>query len=329
MPRVLITRSFPGPGIDLLRQEGYDVDLFDQDTIIPRAELLSRVKGVDALLCLLTDRIDDEVMAAAGPQLKVIANYAVGFDNIDLVAAKKRGIPVTNTPVPEMSESVAEHTIALMLAVTRRIAEGDAFTRAEKYTGWSPTLMLGTDMRGKILGIIGAGRIGTRVAEIARLGFGMSLVYTSRKPDPELSDRLQAPFLPLDQLLQRADVISIHVPLLPETRHLISTEQFSLMKKDAYLINTSRGPVVDEKALLRALRTKRIAGAALDVYEAEPAIDADPSDALELKTMPNVVLTPHIASASVQTREAMGRLAVANIVAVLSGEAPLSPASVS
>lgn len=329
MPRVLITRSFPGPGIDLLRQEGYDVDLFDQDTIIPRAELLARVKGVDALLCLLTDRIDDEVMAAAGPQLKVIANYAVGFDNIDLVAAKKRGIPVTNTPVPEMSESVAEHTIALMLAVTRRIAEGDAFTRAEKYTGWSPTLMLGTDMRGKTLGIIGAGRIGTRVAEIARLGFGMSLVYTSRKPDPELSDRLQAPFLPLDQLLQRADVISIHVPLLPETRHLISTEQFSLMKKEAYLINTSRGPVVDEKALLRALRTKRIAGAALDVYEAEPAIDADPSDALELKTMPNVVLTPHIASASIQTREAMGRLAVANVVAVLSGEAPLSPAAVS
>ena len=329
MPRVLITRSFPGPGIDLLRQEGYDVDLFDQDTIIPRAELLARVKGVDALLCLLTDRIDDEVMAAAGPQLKVIANYAVGFDNIDLVAAKKRGIPVTNTPVPEMSESVAEHTIALMLAVTRRIAEGDAFTRAEKYTGWSPTLMLGTDMRGKTLGIIGAGRIGTRVAEIARLGFGMSLVYTSRKPDPELSDRLQAPFLPLDQLLQRADVISIHVPLLPETRHLISTEQFSLMKKEAYLINTSRGPVVDEKALLRALRTKRISGAALDVYEAEPAIDADPSDALELKTMPNVVLTPHIASASIQTREAMGRLAVANVVAVLSGEAPLSPAGVS
>ncbi len=329
MPRVLITRSFPGPGIDLLRQEGYDVDLFDQDTIIPRAELLARVKGVDALLCLLTDRIDDEVMAAAGPQLKVIANYAVGFDNIDLVAAKKRGIPVTNTPVPEMSESVAEHTIALMLAVTRRIAEGDAFTRAEKYTGWSPTLMLGTDVRGKTLGIIGAGRIGTRVAEIARLGFGMSLVYTSRKPDPELSDRLQAPFLPLDQLLQRADVISIHVPLLPETRHLISTEQFSLMKKEAYLINTSRGPVVDEKALLRALRTKRIAGAALDVYEAEPAIDSDPSDALELKTMSNVVLTPHIASASIQTREAMGRLAVANVVAVLSGEAPLSPAGVS
>ncbi len=329
MPRVLITRSFPGPGIDLLRQEGYDVDLFDQDTIIPRAELLSRVKGVDALLCLLTDRIDDEVMAAAGPQLKVIANYAVGFDNIDLVAAKKRGIAVTNTPVPEMSESVAEHTVALMLAVTRRIAEGDAFTRAEKYTGWSPTLMLGTDIRGKTLGIIGAGRIGTRVAEIARLGFGMSLVYTSRKPDPELSDRLQAPFLPLDQLLQRADVISIHVPLLPETRHLISTEQFSLMKKEAYLINTSRGPVVDEKALLRALRTKRIAGAALDVYEAEPSIDADPSDALELKTMPNVVLTPHIASASIQTREAMGRLAAANVVAVLSGEPPLSPAAVS
>ncbi len=327
MPRVLVTRSFPGPGLDLLREQGYEVDLYEHDQVIPKQELLKRVKGADALLCLLTDTIDEEVLKAAGKQLKIIANYAVGFDNIDLAAAKKRGIAVTNTPVPEMSESVAEHTIALMLAVARRVAEGDAFTRAQKYTGWSPTLMLGTDLRGKTLGIVGAGRIGSRVAEIARLGFGMSIIYTSRKPDPALSEHCHAPFLPLDQLLQRADVISLHVPLLPETRHLIATEQFSLMKKGAYLINTARGPIIEEKALLRALRTGRIAGAALDVYEAEPAIDADASDTLELRTMPNVVMTPHIASASIQTREAMGRLAAANVVAVLSGEAPLSPAA--
>lgn len=329
MLRILVTRAFPGPGLDLLRQQGYDVDLFEREEIMPRTELLQRVKGVDGILCLLTDKIDEEVFRAAGTQLKIVANYAVGFDNIDLEAAKMRKIAVTNTPVPEMTESVAEHTIALMLAIARRVAEGDAFTRAEKYTGWSPTLMLGTDIQGKTLGIVGAGRIGSRVAEIARLGFGMSIVYTSRKPDPDLSERFHAPFLPLDQLLQRADIVSLHVPLLPETRHLISTEQFALMRKGAYLINTARGPVIEEKALLRALRTGRIAGAALDVYEAEPAIDADPSDALELRAMPNVVMTPHMASASIQTREAMGRLAAANIVAMLSGEKPLSPAFVS
>lgn len=329
MPRVFVTRSFPGPGIDLLRQHGYEIDVYEGDQAITRPELMKRVQGADALLCLLTDAIDDEVLEAAGKRLKIVANYAVGFDNINLASAKKRGVVVTNTPVPEMVESVAEHTIALILAVTRRIAEGDAFTRAENYTGWSPTLLLGNDIRGKTLGIVGAGRIGSRVAEIARLGFGMSIVYTSRKPDPALSENCHAPFLPLDQLLQRSDIVSLHVPLLPETKHLISTEQFALMKKEAYIINTARGPVIEEKALLRALRTKRIAGAALDVYEAEPAIDADPSDALELRAMPNVVMTPHIASASIQTREAMGRLAAANIVAVLSGEPPLSPATVS
>ncbi len=326
MPRVFVTRSFPGPGLSLLHAHDYDVDVFEEDKIIPRKELLKRVKGADALLCLLTDKIDDEVMAAAGKTLKVIANYAVGFDNIDLAAAKKRNIAVTNTPVPEMSESVAEFTITLLLSLCRRICEADPFTRADKYEGWSPNLFLGMDLKGKTLGIVGAGRIGTRVAEIARLGFGMSVVYTSRVPDPDLSTRLSAPFLPLDQVLRKADVVSLHVPLTPETRHLISTEAFSLMKKEAILLNTSRGPVVDEKALLRALKTGRIAGAGLDVYEAEPAIDADTSDRLELRALPQVVMTPHIASATVQTREAMGRLAAANVVAVLSGEKPLTAA---
>lgn len=326
MSRIFVTRAFPGPGIASLKDHGFEVDVFDRDEIIPRKELLQRVKGVDALLSLLTDKIDTEVMDAAGPSLKIIANYAVGFDNVDLGAAKKRNIIVTNTPVSEMSESVAEFTMALLFAVARRVCEADVFTREKKYTGWSPSLFLGMDLRGKTLGVIGAGRIGTRVAEIARLGLGMSIVYTSRKPDPDLSTRLSAPFLPLDQVLERADVVTLHVPLLPETKHLISTEQFSLMKKDAILLNTSRGPIVDEKALLRALRTGRIAGAGIDVYEAEPAIDTDPSDKLELRAMPNVVMTPHIASATIQTREAMGRLAAANIVAVLTGEKPLSAA---
>lgn len=326
MPRVFVTRNIPGPGLSILHDHGYEVDVYEKDEIIPRKELLKRVKGVDALLSLLTDHIDDEVFASAGKQLKVVGNYAVGFDNIDLVAAKKRGIIVTNTPVPEMTETVAEFTIALMMGIARRTREADVFTREKKYQGWSPTLFLGNDLKGKTLGIIGAGRIGSRVAEIARNGFGMSLCYTSRSINTDLSQRLSAAFLPLDQLLQRADVISLHVPLNPQTHHLISTEQFSMMKKEAILLNTSRGPVVDEKALLRALRTNRIAGAGIDVYEAEPAIDTDPSDRLELRAMPNVLMTPHIASATVLTREAMGRLAASNIVAVLSGEAALTPA---
>lgn len=329
MPRIFITRSIPGPGPDLLHEQGYEVDTHEGSEPLPRAELLKRVKGVDAILCLLTDTIDDAALKAAGPSLRVVANYAVGFDNIDLAAAKKHGVAVTNTPVPEMTESVAEYTIALLLSLARRIPEADAFTRAGRYTGWSPELLLGTDLRKKTLGIVGAGRIGQRVAEIARKGLGMSIVYSSRHAEPELSQALDAAFLPLDQLLQRADVVSVHTPLLPETRHLISTEQFAMMKKTALLLNTARGPIVDEKALLRALKTGRIAGAALDVYEAEPAIDADTSDHLELRALPNVILTPHIASASRETREAMSRLAGANIVAVLSGEPPLTPASVS
>lgn len=326
MPRIFVTRQIPGPGLSTLHDHGYDVDIYEKDEIIPRKELLARVKGADAILSLLTDQIDDAVFKAAGKQLKVVGNYAVGFDNIDLIAAKKRGIVVTNTPVAEMTETVAEFAITLMLGVARRTREADLFTREKKYEGWSPSLFLGQDLKGKTLGIVGAGRIGSRVAEIARNGFGMSLCYASRSANPDLSHRLSAVFLPLDQLLQRADIISLHVPLGPDTHHLISTEQFSMMKKEAILINTSRGPVVDEKALLRALRTNRIAGAGIDVYEAEPSIDADPTDRLELRNMPSVLMTPHIASATIQTREAMGRLAAANIVAVLSGEKALTAA---
>jgi len=326
MPSIFITRSIPDAGPKILKAAGFAVKTFSKDVIIPRADLLKGVKGCDAILSLLTDRIDAEVMDAAGPQLKIIANYSVGFDNVDLAAAKERKIVVTNAPVDESTEAVAEHTFALMLALAHRIVEADEYAKAEKYKGWSPTLFLGEDVRGKTLGLIGAGRIGSAVCQRAVNGFGMTVVYSDVQPNRELESKFNARLLPLDQMLQAADFVSVHCPLLPSTRHLVSTEQFALMKKTAFLINTARGPIVEEIALLRALRTKRIAGAALDVFENEPAIDADLTDKLELKSFPNVILTPHIASSTIEARQAMSKLSAENIVAVLSGKPALTPA---
>lgn len=328
-PHVFVTRQIPPSGLSLLAHEEYEVDLYEKDAPIPREELLKRVKGCDAILSLLTDKIDDEVMECAGKKLKIIANYAVGFDNIDLQAAKQRGIIVTNTPAPEVSETVAEHTFALLLACAHRLIETDRYTREGKYHGWGPMMLLGVDVYGKTLGIIGAGRIGWAVAKRAVHGFGMRVVYTSRTRDEAFEQEFSAEFLGKEQLLMRSDFISIHLPLLPETRHYISTDEFSLMKKTAFLINTARGPIVDEKALERALRTSRIAGAGIDVYECEPLIDCDVTDHLELKSFSNVVLTPHTASATIEAREAMSMLAGKNIVAVLSGKDPINPARVS
>jgi glyoxylate reductase len=324
--KVLITRPIPDEGILLLRKAGHTLDLYKKDEVMPRKELLKRVKGVDALLSLLNDKIDDEVFEAAGPNLKIVANYAVGFDNIDLVAAKKRNIAVTNTPAQEVSETVAEHTFALMMALAHRIVEADGYARAKKYNGWGPNLLLGTDVYGKTLGIVGLGRIGIAVAERAVKGFKMKCVYSDLKSDKAFEKKFGAKRVSQDKLFQTADFITLHVPLLPSTKHLVSTEQFSLMKKTAFVINTSRGPIVDEKALLRALRTKRIGGAALDVFECEPSIDCDLTDKLELKSFPNVVLTPHTASATIEARQAMSRFAAQNIIAVLSGKPPLTPA---
>ncbi len=302
------------------------VEVYPNDQVIPRKDLLKNIKGCDALLCLLTDKIDGEILDAAGPQLKIVANYAVGFDNIDLAAAKKRGIPVTNAPSDAVNESVAEHAFSLMLALAHRIPEGDAFAKAGKYSGWSPTHFIGTDMFGKTLGIIGAGRIGSAVARRAVSGFGMKLVYADGHENLQIERDYKGQRMPMDKLLQTADFVSLHVPLLPSTKHLISTDEFSLMKKTAFLVNTARGPVVDEKALLRALKTKRIAGAALDVFECEPSIDCDIADHLELKSFSNVILTPHIASATIEAREAMSMVAAQNILAVLSGKTALNPA---
>lgn len=324
--KIFVTRRIPDAGLKALTAAGYKPIIYAEDEIIPRKTLLASVKGCDAILSLLTDQIDDEVFTAAGSNLKIVANYAVGFDNVDLPAAAKRGIIVTNTPAPEVTETVAEHAFALIIGLAHRLVENDAFARAKKYHGWSPTRMLGTDVYGKTLGIVGLGRIGQALAQRAVKGFGMKCVYHSHKRNREFEQEFNARFLSLEDLLQQADFVSLHVPLLPETRHLISTAEFSLMKKTAYLINTARGPIVDEKALLRVLRTGRIAGAGIDVFECEPNIDCDLTDKLELKSFPNVILTPHAASATIEARQAMSKLAAENIIAVLNEQPPLTPA---
>lgn len=323
MPRLFITRLIPDSGLKLLKKtKGLKIDIYEKDQAIPHKELLKRVKGADILLSLLTDKINKEVFEAAGPQLKMIANYAVGFDNIDLAEAKKRRLVVTNTPGTEISETVAEHAIALLFGLAHRIVEVDTFTRAGKYKGWEPMMFLGTDVCGKTLGVIGTGQIGTALIKRMHDGFGVKILYTDTQRRPEIEKKYGAQFRTKMQLLKEADFVSLHVPLLPSTRHLISTKELKAMKKTAFLINTARGPVVDEKALVRALLAGEIAGAGLDVYEREPFIDVDPTDTLELRKLPNVILTPHTASATVETRQAMSRRAAENILAFLKGKTP-------
>lgn len=310
-PKVFITRKIPNSGIDLLRKY-CEVKLYPQDNVISRKELLAGVKWCDALLCLLTDKVDKQIIDA-NPKLKIISNYAVGFDNIDVQYATVKRIPVTNTP-GVLTDAVAEHAIALMLAVTKRIAEADRFTRSGKYKGWEPLLLLGTELKGKTLGIVGLGRIGSGVAHRAQQGLDMNIIYTDIQKNKEFEKEFSATFYPLPELLKRADIISIHVPLLPSTHHLIGAKELATMKKTAYLINTSRGPVIDERALVQALQKKQITGAGLDVYEFEPKL------MLGLTKLENVVLTPHTASATIEARSAMSKLAAKNILNVLHGE---------
>lgn len=319
--KIFITRMIPDEGIKMLKKrKNLSVEIYEKDEKIPRKELLNRVKGVDIILSILTEKMDAEVMDAAGPQLKMIANYAVGFDNINLPAAKERGIIVTNAPGPEIVESVAEHTIAMIFGLAHRIVETDQFTRQGKYKGWGPMMFLGTDVVGKTLGIIGTGKIGTGLVKRMYDGFGLKIVYNDVARNPELEKKYKAKFLSKMDLLKQADFVSLHVPLLPSTRHLISTKELKAMKKTAFLINTSRGPVIDENALVRALAKGEIGGAGLDVYECEPLIDCNPRDTYELRKMNNVILTPHTASATVGTRQAMSRQAATNILAFLDGK---------
>ncbi len=317
MALIYITRHIPEIGINLLRAAGHTVDVSTKDGVLTPKELVSAVsaKPYDAVISLLTDTINKEVFDAV-PTAKVFANYAVGYNNINLEDAKAAGVTITNTP-GVLTDTVAEFTIALMLAVVHRIPESEAFTRAGKYVGWGPELFLGTDVKGKTLGILGAGRIGYEVALRAHHGLGMKIAYYDVAQLPVLEKDCKATFMAsAEALLAEADVVSVHVPLLPTTEHLINTERLALMKPSAYLLNTSRGPVVDEDALVVALQTGVIRGAGLDVYEHEPSL------AKGLAALPNVVLTPHIASASDETRGKMSLMAAQNVIDFLAGEAP-------
>ena len=315
--KVFVTRRIPQAGITMLQEKGYEVVVSEKDGVLTKEELLSALaaKPYDAVLCLLTDMIDAEVFAAA-PQAKIFANYAVGYNNIDLGAAKEKNVMISNTP-GVLTETVAEYAFAMIMALTKRIVEGDHYARAGKYEGWAPELLLGTDLRGKKLGILGAGRIGAQVAERAYRGLGMDIVYYDVKANNALEAATNAVYYDtVEGVLKAADVVSVHVPLLDSTKHLINAERLAMMKPSAYLINTSRGPVVDEVALVAALKGGVIKGAAIDVFENEPAM------APGLTDLPNVIITPHIASATEETRSKMSEMAAGNIIAVFEGQTP-------
>ncbi|OHA03050.1 MAG: D-glycerate dehydrogenase [Candidatus Sungbacteria bacterium RIFCSPLOWO2_02_FULL_54_10] len=316
--KIFITRVIPDRGVNLLRHAGHTVDINPEDRVLSHDELILSLQkdAYGAVLCDLDDKIDPAVLDAAGPQCKIFANYAVGYDNLDLPAMAQRGIAATNTP-GVLTNAVAEHALGLLLGIAHRIPEADRYTRAGKFTSWGPTLLLGSDVSGRTLGIVGLGRIGSRVAHHAARGFDMPIVYYDVKRSEEFEKSYRAAYRKnVDDVFAEADYISIHVPLLPTTRHLVDASRLALMKKSAYLINTSRGAVIDETALVAALQNGAIRGAALDVYEHEPALTPGLAD------LENVILTPHIASATEETRQAMSEIAAQNILAVLDGRIP-------
>lgn len=309
--KIYVTRRIPDAGIKLL--EGHEVDVYEGSTPIPRKLLAEKVADADALIPLLSDQIDAELMDQV-PKLKVIANYAVGYDNVDIDAATKRGIVVTNTP-DVLTDATAELAWALLFAAARRIGEAERFTRAGRFSGWGPMLLLGQGIRGKTLGVIGAGRIGTRFALGSR-GFEMKVFYYDQERNETLEQELGAKKVDISYLMHEADFVSIHLPLTQETKHLIDAHQLFRMKPTAVLINTSRGPIVDEKALVAALRAGKLAVAGLDVYEREPDISA------EFFEMESVVLAPHIGSATHGARSAMAELCAYAVLKVFGGEMP-------
>ncbi|MBL6624533.1 MAG: D-glycerate dehydrogenase [Alphaproteobacteria bacterium] len=314
-PVVFLTRRLP-ESTETRMRELFDAHLRDHDTPLSHAKLCAAVQSADVLVPTVTDRIDADVIAAAGDQLKLIASFGTGVDHIDLAAAKARGITVTNTP-GVLTEDTADVAMALMLAVPRRIAEGNQVARSGEWTGWSPTGMLGHRINGKRLGIIGMGRIGTAVARRAR-GFGLSIHYHNRKPvHPETEAELEATYWDsLDQMLGRVDIVSVNCPHTPATNHLLTRELLSMMQPSAYLVNTSRGEVIDEAALADLLADRQIAGAGLDVYEDEPRITT------ALVSLPNVVLLPHIGSATIEGRLEMGDKVIINIQTFWDGHTP-------
>jgi glyoxylate reductase len=314
MAKVFVTYKIPDMGLNLLKEK-FEVIINPYDRLLTKDELIKAASNFDALITMLADTIDKDVLESGKDRLKIVANYAVGYNNIDFEKAKELGIYVTNTP-GVLTETTADLAWALMLAISRRIVESDAFTRSGKFEGWKPELFLGNDVYGKILGIIGFGNIGQAVARRA-IGFNMKVYYYQRhKVAPEIEKSLHATYLSLEEVLTKSDFISLHVPLTKETYHLIDNKRLSLIKKTAYLINTARGLVIDEKALCQKLKNNEIAGAALDVYENEPIICED------LFKLNNVILTPHIGSASYETRSKMSLMVAKDVIQSLNGEKP-------
>ena len=317
--KIYICRKIDQAGINKLDKiESIETKINKNNLVLTREDLIKEAEGAEAIITLLTDRVDGEVMDKIGKQLKIIANYAVGFDNIDTEAATKRGITVTNTP-EVMTQAVAEHAITLILACARRIVEGDEYVRADKYKGWEPELLLGPEIAGKKIGIVGLGRIGESLAKIGYHGFGMKILYHDLQKNEEIERNLQAEYTSLNTLLENSDFVSLHVPLNDATRHLIGEQQLKMMKNNAILVNTSRGAIIDEKALIQALKEKEIFAAGLDVFES----DSQPTK--ELYELNNVILTPHIASATNEARAAMSECACENVIEVLMGRKPKNP----
>jgi len=313
--KVFVSRKIPGDSLERLLSSDNEVVVSEFDRPLTPEEFLNSARGCDAVLSLLTDKINGDVMDAIGPQLKIISNYAVGFDNIVIDDASSRGILVTNTPSDEVNEAVAEHAWALMLSLSRRVVEADESTRRGSYKGWEPGIFIGPSLNGKTLGIVGLGRIGTMAANRAK-GFGMRVIYNKRSRDEEAERELGLEFVSLDDLYAQSDFISLHVPLTEETRHMINSESISKMKRGVFIINTARGPVVYEQELVNAIREGHVGGAALDVFDNEPNINP------ELIAMENVILTPHIASATWEARNKMGTQAVSAILDTFSDKKP-------
>ena len=312
MAKVVVTGKIPSGALTRLRAE-HDVLAWEESTPISREELLKRVSGADAIVSLLTEKIDDELLAAAGTQLKSVSNVAVGYNNIDVPACKVRSVLVTNTP-GVLTEATADIAMSLILMTTRRLAEGERVIRAQQPWQWGMFYMLGSSIQGRQLGIVGMGQIGAAVARRAR-AFGMTIAYTKRTPlDAATHKELDAKHVELDELLATSDVVSLHCPYSPETHHFMNATQLAKMKSSAYLINTARGPVVDEAALADALQRNVIAGAGLDVFEKEPVVHEG------LLGLDNAVLIPHLGSATVETRAAMADLAATNALAILGGK---------
>ncbi len=309
-PKIFITQRIPDSGPNLLK--AYDLDYNCNDGVLPKEVLIKRLQGKNIVLCLLTDKMDEEVFDRC-PDIKMVANYAVGYNNIDIEAAKKRGVIVTNTP-GVLDQTTADLAFSLIMSVGRRILEADRYMRSKQFKAWEPMGFLGFDIYGATLGIIGMGRIGSEVARRGSKGFGMKILYTDSAERNDLD--FDAEKVTLNELLKSSDFISIHVPLLESTKHLISADEFKIMKNTSYLINTSRGPVVDEKALYEALQNRDIAGAGLDVFEKEPEFYPG------LETLENIVMVPHIGSASIQTRQKMSLLAAQNILDFIQGKEP-------